>query len=129
MAPPAFRFLMKRQGIGDFSHVSKAELNTYLALMKGDDRGRAFPKVSRSAQTTEEKQELYRRVVGSRSYPVQVVWAVQDPAMPAATYGEKARTAAGLPAIDRIPGKHFPQEDHAPAIAARIAAIAAIAGQ
>jgi hypothetical protein len=44
--------------------------------------------------------------------------------MPAGTYGEKARAAAGLPAIDRIPGKHFPQEDQAPAIAARIAAIA-----
>jgi hypothetical protein len=44
--------------------------------------------------------------------------------MPARTYGERARAAAGLPAIDRIPGKHFPQEDQAPAIAARIAAIA-----
>jgi haloalkane dehalogenase len=70
------------------------------------------------------EQELYRRVVGNRSYPVQVVWAAQDPAMPVGTYGEKARAAAGLSAIDRIPGKHFPQEDQAPAIAARIAAIA-----
>lgn len=62
--------------------------------------------------------------MGSESYPVQIVWAAQDPAMPAGTYGEKARAAAQLPAIDRIPGKHFPQEDQAPAIAARIAAIA-----
>jgi pimeloyl-ACP methyl ester carboxylesterase len=92
--------------------------------MKGNDRGRAFLKVSRSAQATARKQELYRRVVGSRSYPVQVVWAAQDPAMPVGTYGEKARAAAGLSAIDRIPGKHFPQEDQAPAIAARIAATA-----
>lgn len=124
MTPPAFRFLMRLQGIGDLSQVSKAEINAYLALMKGNDRGRAFLKVSRSAQATAGKQELYRRIVGSRSYPVQVVWADQDPAMPAATYGEKARAAAGLPAIDRIPGKHFPQEDQAPAVAARIAAIA-----
>ena len=58
MIPPAFRFLMKLQGIGDISQVSKAELNAYLALMKGDDRGRAFLKVSRSAQTTAGKQEL-----------------------------------------------------------------------
>ena len=70
MAPPAFRFLMRLQGIGDFSQVSKAEINAYLALMKGNDRGRAFLKVSRSAQATAGKQELYRRVVGSRSYPV-----------------------------------------------------------
>lgn len=124
MLPPAFRFLMKMQGIGDSSQVSKAELNTYLALMKGDDRGRAFLKVSRSAQTTAEKQELYRQVVGSESHPVQIIWAAQDPAMPIGTYGEKARAAAGLPTIDTIPGKHFPQEDQAPAIAAHVAAIA-----
>jgi hypothetical protein len=31
---------------------------------------------------------------------------------------------AGSLAIDRIPGKHFPQEDQAPAIATRVASIA-----
>jgi haloalkane dehalogenase len=124
MVPPAFRFLMKLQGIGDFSQVSKAEVSAYLTLMKGDDRGRAFRQVSRSAQATAGKQELYRRVVGSGRYPVQVVWAAQDPAMPISTYGEKARAAAGLTVIDRIPGKHFPQEDQAPAIATRVASIA-----
>lgn len=91
--------------------------------MKGDDRGRAFLQVSRSALATAGKQQLYRQVVGDRSYPVQIVWAAQDPAMPVGTYGEKARAAAGLPAIDRIPGKHFPQEDQAPAIADRVASI------
>ena len=44
--------------------------------------------------------------------------------MPISTYGEKARAAAGLAVIDRIPGKHFPQEDQAPAIATRVASIA-----
>lgn len=124
MAPSAFRFLMKLQGVGDLSQMSTADLNAYLALMKGNDRGRAFLKVSRSAETTADKQELYRRVVGCLSYPVQVVWSGQDPAMPVGSYGEKARAAAGLPAIDRIPGKHFPQEDQAPAIADHVANIA-----
>jgi len=116
---------MKLQGIGDFSQVSKAEIDAYRALMKGDDGGRAFRRVSRGAETTAAKQELYRQVVSSRSYPVQIVWAAQDPAMPAGTYGEKARAAAGLAVIDRIPGKHFPQEDQASAIATRVASIAA----
>jgi haloalkane dehalogenase len=124
MVAPAFRYLMKLQGIGDFSQVSKADIDAYLTLLKGADRGRAFLKVSRSAQTTAGKQELYRRVVADRSYPVQIIWAAQDPAMPVGTYGEKARAAAGLAAIDRIPGKHFPQEDQAPAIAARVASMA-----
>jgi haloalkane dehalogenase len=124
LVPPAFRFLMKLQGIGDFSQVSKDEINAYLSLMKKDDGGRAFRQVSRSAQTTTGKQELYRRVVRSGSYPVQIVWAAQDPAMPLGTYGERARSAAGLTGIDRIPGKHFPQEDQPSAIASRVASIA-----
>jgi haloalkane dehalogenase len=124
MVPPAFRFLMKLQGIGDPSQVSKAEISAYRTLMKGDDRGRAFRKISRSAQATAGKQDLYRRVVASPSYPVQIIWAAQDPAMPIGTYGEKVRAAAGLAVIDRIPGKHFPQEDQAPAIATRVASIA-----
>ena len=124
MTPPVFGPLMRLQGIGDSGQVSKAELGAYLALMKGDDRGRAFLQVSRSAQTTADKQAMYRAVVGSTAYPVQIVWGAQDPAMPVGTYGERARAAAGLTTIDRIPGKHFPQEDQAPAIAARIAAIA-----
>jgi hypothetical protein len=53
----------------------------------------------------------------------------QDPAMPIGTYGEKARAAAGLTGIDRIPGKHFPQEDQAPTIATRVASIALAAGR
>ena len=44
--------------------------------------------------------------------------------MPISTYGAKARAGAGLTVIDRIPGKHFPQEDQAPAIATRVASIA-----
>ena len=128
MIPPAFRFLMQLQGIGDASQVSKAEISAYLTLMKRGDRGRAFRRVSRSAQTTAGKQQQYRQVVGSGSYPVQVVWAAQDPAMPIGTYGEKARAAAGLAVIDRIPGKHFPLEDQAPAIAARVTSIALGAG-
>jgi hypothetical protein len=44
--------------------------------------------------------------------------------MTLAVYGEKARAAAGLPRLYTVPGKHFPQEDQAPAIAAKIAELA-----
>ena len=58
------------------------------------------------------------------SYPVQAVWGAQDPTMTLAGYGEKARAAAGLARVHTVPGKHFPQEDQAPAIAAKIADLA-----
>jgi haloalkane dehalogenase len=54
-------------------------------------------------------------------YPVQAIWAAGDPAMTLAEYGRKARAAAGLPHLHTVPGKHFPQEDQAPAIARQIA--------
>ena len=120
--PPAFRFLMGLQGIGDRSAVSDAELDAYLTLIKEPDGGRAFLQIMRSTERTPAKQALYRAAVGGVPYPVQAVWGADDPAMTLAVYGEKARAAAGLAQIDTVPGKHFPQEDQAPAIARRIAA-------
>jgi haloalkane dehalogenase len=122
--PPMFRFLMRLQGIGDSAAVSKSELNSYLALIKGPDLGRAFLQVMRSSERTAAKQDRYRAAVRDTPYPVQAVWAADDPTMTLAVYGEKARAAAGLPRLHTVPGKHFPQEDQAPAIADKIAELA-----
>jgi haloalkane dehalogenase len=124
MNGPAFRFLMRLQGIGDAAAVSRAELDTYLALIKGPDRGRAFLQIMRSTERTPAKQARYRAAVRDVPYPVQAIWAADDPAMTLAGYGEKARAAAGLERLHTVPGKHFPQEDQAPAIARQIAAFA-----
>jgi pimeloyl-ACP methyl ester carboxylesterase len=125
MAPPLFRLLMGLQGIGDRTQVSRAELNAYLRLMKRPDGGRSFLRIMRSTETTPEKQAAYRSVVGSPDYPVQVVWAEDDPALKLERYGEQARRAAGLSSVQALPGKHFFQEDQAPAIADRIAGLVA----
>jgi haloalkane dehalogenase len=121
MSRALFRSLMHRQGIGDTTQASGAELDSYLELMRGDDDGRAFLRVMRSTDQSPAKQALYRGVVGDQSRPVQVIWATDDPAMPVATYGEKARSAAQLDSLIRIPGKHFPQEDQATLIASHLA--------
>jgi haloalkane dehalogenase len=121
---PLFRQLMKMQGIGNPDSVSKAELGAYLDLMRGEDAGRSFLKIMRSNERTQEKQALYRSVVRDVPYPVQVVWAADDPALKLSRYGEQARAAAALKTIHTIPGRHFPQEDQAPAIAEHIATIA-----
>jgi haloalkane dehalogenase len=124
MAPALFRSLMKLQGIGDTTKITRAELNAYLRLVKEPDGGRSFLKIMRSTETTPEKQALYRSTVRNVPYPVQVLWAEDDPALKVASYGERARIAAQLTTIGRLPGKHFFQEDQAPAIADRVAQIA-----
>jgi pimeloyl-ACP methyl ester carboxylesterase len=125
MRPLLFRLLTRLQGVGDMSSVSKPELDTYLRLVKEGDGGRAFLKAMRSTERTPDKQRLYRSTVRDVPYPVQVVWAAEDPALKLRVYGEKARAAANLDTIAELPGKHFFQEDQAAAIADRVATIAA----
>jgi haloalkane dehalogenase len=124
MTPPLFRSLMQLQGIGDTSKITRGELDAYLRLMKAGDGGRSFLRAMQSTERTPEKQALYRSAVARTPYPVQVVWAAEDPALTLGDYGERARRAAGLEVIHRLPGKHFFQEDQAPAIAEHIAAMA-----
>ena len=68
----------RHRGIGDPAAVSSAELDTYLALIKGPDRGRAFLQVMRSTERTAAKQARYRAAVRDVPYPVQAIWAADD---------------------------------------------------
>ena len=124
---PLFRALMHLQGVRDRSSMSRPEMDAYLELMRGSDGGRAFLKVARSAERTAGKDALYRSVVSNPGYPVQVLWAKDDPAMKLGTYGEKAREAAGMKEIPALPGKHFFQEEQPRAIAETIARLASMA--
>ena len=75
----------------------------------------------RGFELTRAKRDQYVGVLGSGSFPIQVIWGDRDPALRIAKHGEAARRAAGVPEIIRLPGKHFLQEDQAPAIADQIA--------
>jgi len=123
LSKPAFRMLMGLQGVADRSAVPNAELDAYVDLLKREDGGRAFLKIMRGFERTAVKRDLYRSVLASDRYPVQVVWGARDPALKVDLHGEAARRAAGLDSIHRLPGKHFLQEDQAPAIADLVAAI------
>jgi pimeloyl-ACP methyl ester carboxylesterase len=124
MVKPAFRQLMYYAGMRDRSAIPPAELDAYVDLLKREDGGRAFLKVMRGFERTEAKQRLYSSVLRDVPHPVQVVWGAHDPTLKLTTYGERAKHITGVATIHTVPGKHFPQEDQAPAIADRIAALA-----
>ena len=124
LSKPAFRMLMRLQGIQDMSAVSSAELDAYVDLLRATDGGRAFLQIMRGFERTEEKRRLYRSVLRSRAYPVQIVWGANDPGLTLSEHGELARRAAGLEQIHTVPAKHFLQEDQAPAIAEHISRFA-----
>jgi len=123
LTKPAFRLLMRRQGVQDPAAISEAEIDAYLDLLHTGDGGRAFLKIMRGWERTGAKRDLYHRVLGDRRYPVQIVWGANDPAIKLTTEGEAARRAAGAATIHTLPARHFLQEDQAPAVAEHIAHI------
>ncbi len=125
LSKPAFRLLMRLQGIGDMSAVRAAELDAYVDLLKREDGGAAFLKIMRGFERTAAKREKYHATVRDVPYPVQIVWGADDPALKVGVEGEQVRLAAGLPELHRLPAKHFLQEDQAPALAACIATLVA----
>jgi pimeloyl-ACP methyl ester carboxylesterase len=112
------------QTVGDRGAVPRAELGVYHSLLKRGDRGRAFLRIMRGFELTAEKEDFFRAGLSRRPYPAQVVWGRRDPAL-----GETRRLAVQeVLAIDQpilLDAKHFPQEDHAPEVAAAVADLAA----
>jgi haloalkane dehalogenase len=121
---PVFRRLMWLQGIADRKAVPTEEIDAHLDLLKRGDGGEAFLEIMRGFERTRTKRDLYVSTVRDVPYPVQVVWGEHDPALKLAVHGEAARRAAGLDEIHTVPAKHFLQEDQAPAVAERVAALA-----
>ena len=124
LTKPAFRTLMRLQGIADARAVRRDELDAYVDLLRRGDGGAAFLRIMRGFERTATKRALYVSALRDVPYPVQIVWGERDPALKLGVHGEQARRAAGLPTIHRLPGKHFLQEDQAPAVAEHIAALA-----
>ncbi len=120
LSKPAFRILMRLQGIEDMSAVTSAELDAYVDLFRLGDRGRALLAIMRGFERTSEKTRLYNGVVRDKPYPVQIVWGTKDPALTLAIHGERARAAAGVAQIHTVTAKHFRQEDQAPVIARHV---------
>jgi pimeloyl-ACP methyl ester carboxylesterase len=126
MARPLFRRLMGLLAVADSAQVQPDELDAYVDLLKREDGGAAFLKIMRGFERTVEKRRLYHSVVRGVPYPVQVVWGEQDPTLKLTAEGEEVRRAVGAQSIHLVPAKHFLQEDQAPAVAERIAALASV---
>lgn len=124
LSKPAFRTLMRLQGIGDMSRVRPKELDAYVDLLKRGDGGRAFLQIMRGFERTRAKRDLYSSVVASDRYPVHVLWGADDPALKAGLHGEIARRVAGAARLDAVAAKHFLQEDQPAAVADRVAKLA-----
>jgi haloalkane dehalogenase len=123
--PPAARWLFYLQGIADRSATPAHEVDAHLALLHRDGGGLSFRQIVRGFELTEEKQRFYVAGLREVDWPSTILWGGRDPAL-----NEDRRRvfedALGIEATV-IDAKHFLQEDHAPAVAATIAELAASA--
>jgi pimeloyl-ACP methyl ester carboxylesterase len=119
----AARRLFYMQALKERSAMTTAEIDAYQALLKRQDGGRAFLKIMRGFELTEEKQRLLWDGLADRPYPAQIIWGSEDPAL-----GEEelrqAQRALDVDEPTLIPAKHFLQEDHAPVIAGLVSKLA-----
>lgn len=123
MRGPAFRWLARRVCLLDQSAMTNADIDAGLLLMKLSDNGRAFLRIMRGFELTPDKESFYRKGLGVRTYPAQVVWGDQDKML-----GQNRRvaveTALNVNAATLLPARHYLQEDQAPAIAVAVAELA-----
>jgi pimeloyl-ACP methyl ester carboxylesterase len=116
----AWAALFRSQGIADRSAVSRAEIYAHHALLFRLDRGRAFLRIMRGFELTEEKDRVLSEGLAERNYPTRIVWGEFDPALGQEELA-KAQAVLGVDDPVLLPAKHFLQEDQAPALAYAIA--------
>ena len=118
--PAVFAAIFRRVGIADRAAVSRAELYAHHALLNRLDRGRAFLRIMRGFELTEEKQRFLWQGLAERPYPARVIWGERDPVL-GLDQLRIAQRVLGVEDAVLLPAKHYLQEDQAPALAYTIA--------
>lgn len=121
--PLGFERLMRLQGVS--GAVPSEDLRAYVPLLKRGDDGAAFLQIMRRFERTEEFERRILAALAARSFPAQVLWGEDDPALRIDRRGEEVRQALGVDAVTRLAGKHFVQEDSPTEIAEHVARLAA----
>lgn len=118
-----FRQIYYLVGIEDRSAIPANEVDAHHALLHRADRGRAFLKIMRGFELTEEKERFYFDGLAKRDYPAQVVWGSDDRMLDERRRTEVMR-ALGVDDATLLPAKHFLQEDQPAAVAEAISSLA-----
>ncbi|MFD2787578.1 alpha/beta fold hydrolase [Hymenobacter rubripertinctus] len=114
---PTWYLLFKAMGVSNISELPKEEVYAYVDLLKRDDGGKAFLKIMRQFDHSQELQDLLKRAVDQPPYPVQAIWGAEDPALDFEHFGNLVKEAAHLPMVHKLPSKHFFAEEKGPEIA------------
>ena len=110
------------RAIGMHDGPGNDELRAYGDLLTRGDGGKAFRKVMRGFERTQEFESRIVSALRARQFPAQVIWGAQDPALKMARYAPEICEVLGLDTWHQVRGKHFLQEDSPVEIATLVAA-------
>jgi pimeloyl-ACP methyl ester carboxylesterase len=124
--PDVWRTMMRRVGVADEEALSDAELDAWRVLALGPDGGAGYLRIMRSLRPS-HRRDAYASVLDSTRtrYPVSVMWGALDPILTLRRQGLGMLRLTGLTSMTVVPGKHYLQEDQAPAVAQHVAETAA----
>jgi pimeloyl-ACP methyl ester carboxylesterase len=116
--------LFSQMGVNEAGDLPKEEVHAYVDLLKRDDDGKAFLKIMRNFQKSEEFKRLCYQAVENVPYPIQAIWGKDDPALDYDHFGNEIKVAANLKTVHKIDSKHFLQEEKPEEIATLVASLA-----
>lgn len=111
--------------IGMHDGPSNDDLRAYGHLLTRVDGGAAFRKVMRSFERTLEFENRIVSALKARTFPAQVIWGAEDPALKMSRYAPELCEVLGLNSWHQVRGKHFLQEDSPIEIAQQVASFVA----
>jgi pimeloyl-ACP methyl ester carboxylesterase len=118
---PTWYLMFSTMGIYDTFQIPKEDVFAYVDLLKREDGGRAFLKVMRNFESSEEFRDQCMRAVKNVAYPIQAIWGIEDPGLTFDRYGKEIQKAASLQHMHKLKARHFLQEEKWQEIAELIA--------
>ena len=112
--------MMQYAGVAHMNQITDTEMMAYVNLLKREDNGKAFLKIMRHFERSEEFTEICCSSIQNTSYPVQLIWGVEDPFLTYEEYGATFEKARPQMKIYKLPAKHFLQEDEYAFIAGKV---------
>lgn len=114
-------WMFSKIGVLNTDRISNEEIAVYVDLLKRKDEGKAFLKIMRNY----EKSESFRReivpAIKDATYPVQLIWGENDPALKADRYIPEFQKYGNINKIIKLPARHLLQEEVYSEIAEEIA--------
>jgi hypothetical protein len=107
-------------GVESNERISKEEINAYVDILKQVDNGKAFLKIMRSFDHSEEFRKICYTAVQDTPYPIQAIWGGEDPGLTYERYGKEIKEVVGLEEIIQLKARHFLQEERWEEIAENI---------